>query len=160
MYAGTPPVVGPARRYRGPPSILVASAAFSVVAGGLVAAVTGPLMLDRGSWVAAYLVLVCGVGGWGIGAMQGRATAGLSPVWARVQLGAWALGNVVVIIGSLSSIALGVDAGVVLLELALVIAFISAPAAAAVGRMSGWGYRSLLIVLMVSAPIGSALSHV
>ena len=32
-----------------------------VVLGGLVAAVTGPLELAKGSWLAAYLVLVAGV---------------------------------------------------------------------------------------------------
>ena len=33
-----------------------------VVLGGLLAAVTGPLALPMGSWAAAYLVLVVGVG--------------------------------------------------------------------------------------------------
>jgi len=32
-----------------------------VVVGGLVAAVTSPLALAKGSWLAAFLVLVCGV---------------------------------------------------------------------------------------------------
>jgi len=34
-----------------------------VIVGGLVAAVTGPSGLEQGSWLAAYSVLVCGVGG-------------------------------------------------------------------------------------------------
>lgn len=38
-----------------------AVALLCVVAGGLVAAVTGPLHLGHGSWAAAYLVLVGGV---------------------------------------------------------------------------------------------------
>ena len=38
-----------------------------IVLGGLVAAVTGPLHFDRGSWLAAYLVLVCGVAQCAIG---------------------------------------------------------------------------------------------
>ncbi|MGB3185790.1 MAG: hypothetical protein WBG36_10215 [Ornithinimicrobium sp.] len=157
--ATLPPAVGHTRRYRASPSILVASAALSVISGGLVAAVTGPLGLDRGSWLAAYLVLVCGVGGWSVGVMQRGGVAGMSPLWARAQLAAWAVGNTAVIIGSLSLTTLSVDAGVVLLEMALLIAFITAPAVAAVGRASGWGYRALLILLMVSAPVGSVLSR-
>ena len=46
--------------------LLVAGAA-SIVLGGLVAAVTGPLELEHGSWAAAYLVLVSGVAQWVMG---------------------------------------------------------------------------------------------
>ena len=42
--------------------MLTATGIGSVVLGGLVAAVTEPLDLTHGSWVAAYLVLVGGVG--------------------------------------------------------------------------------------------------
>lgn len=141
-------------------SILIGGAALSVLAGGLIAAVTGPLALTQGSWLAAYLVLVCGVGGFGIGTMQGRTTAGLPPVWARTQLGGWFGGNAAVIVGSLSALPLGVDVGVVLLEGALVIALIRSPGIAEIGQLRGWGYRALLLVLILSAPIGSVLSHV
>ena len=41
-----------------------------VVAGGLVAAVTGPLHLEHGSWAAAYLVLVGGVAQGALGISQ------------------------------------------------------------------------------------------
>lgn len=140
-------------------AILVSSAALSVIAGGLVAAITGPLGLAQGSWLAAYLVLVCGVGGWSIGTMQKHATAGLSPARARAQLGCWAAGNAAVIAGSLTSLPVVVDAGVLSLEASLVIALIVAPTTALVGRLSGWGYRALLVVLMLSAPVGSVLVH-
>ncbi|MGB3829881.1 MAG: hypothetical protein WA962_14010, partial [Ornithinimicrobium sp.] len=52
-----------------------------------------------------------------------------------------------------------VDAGVLLLEASVVIAFVVAPTAAAVGRLNRWGYRALLVVLMLSAPVGSVLVH-
>lgn len=147
------------RRQLDPASILRFSAAFGVIAGGLVAAVTGPLGLERGTWLAAYLVLVCGVGGWAMGTVQGRATPGLPLARARVQLGCWALGNAAVILGSLTSLPLLVDAGVLLIEAALVIALAAAPPAAVTGRLTGWGYRALLMLLMISAPVGSILAH-
>ena len=40
----------------------------SVVAGGMAAAVTGPMQWGHGSWVAAFLVLVAGAAQIGIGA--------------------------------------------------------------------------------------------
>ena len=47
-----------------------AVALLCVVAGGLVAAVTGPLRLEHGSWAAAYLVLVGGVAQGALGIAQ------------------------------------------------------------------------------------------
>lgn len=41
-----------------------------IISGGLVAAVTGPLGLEHGSWSAAYQVLVGGVVQAGLGAAQ------------------------------------------------------------------------------------------
>ena len=41
-----------------------------VVSGGLVSAITGPLRLDHGSWVAAFSVLVAGVAQYAFGAAQ------------------------------------------------------------------------------------------
>jgi len=139
--------------------IFRASAALSVIAGGLVAAVTGPLALTQGSWLAAYLVLVCGVGGFGIGTMQAHSATPLSPWLAWMQLCAWAAGNAAVIVGSLTGVPLGVDVGVVLLEVALVVALFAAPGGAVVGLAKSWAYRGLLMVLIFSAPIGSVLSH-
>ncbi|CAN5562692.1 hypothetical protein BH23ACT6_BH23ACT6_11200 [soil metagenome] len=148
-----------ARVHLDPASILLVSAALSVIAGGLVAAVTGPLDLTKGSWLAAYLVLVCGVGGWAVGTVQEQAAPGLSPGRAKVQLSCWLGGNAAVIIGSLTSLSLVVDAGALLLATALVIALVAAPTAAAIGRLASWGYRFLLVLLMVSVPVGSGLAH-
>lgn len=159
VRAAPPRSVGRADGYRAPSTIFTASAALSVIVGGLLAAVTGPLGLAQGSWVAAYLVLVCGVGGFGIGTMQRRAAAGRSRVWARTQLVGWFGGNAAVIVGSLSALPLGVDVGVVLLEGALAIALIRSPSVTEIGPLRSWGYRALLLLLILSAPIGSVLSH-
>lgn len=130
-----------------------------VVAGGLVAAFTGPLGLAKGSWAAAYLVLVCGTASCAIGAAQTRLTVRpIRPALARSQAAAWALGNAAVIAGTLTGLPLVVDAGAALLVAAL---------GAALGLTRGaaralplWAYRAALIVLLVSVPIGMVLAHV
>lgn len=138
---------------------LFASGAVCVVLGGLVAAVTGPLGLAKGSWAAAYLVLVCGTASCAIGAAQTRLTVRpIRPALARSQAAAWALGNAAVIAGTLTGLPLVVDAGAALLVAAL---------GAALGLTRGaaralplWAYRAALIVLLVSVPIGMVLAHV
>ena len=109
-----------------------------VVLGGLVAAVTGPLGLEHGSWLAAYLVLVCGVAQFAIGTAQSGQGLGAKPMpWARgwVQLTCLNLGNVAVIVGTLVREPLLVDSAVVL----LLVAFGIALSQYVPGRVSRWG---------------------
>lgn len=138
-----------------------------IVAGGLVAAVTGPLGLAHGSWAAAYLVLVGGVGqltlGWVPGVL-GRPTAGRS-AWAVVV--AWNAGNLLVLAGTIGGVTLGVDAGSVLLAGALVLALVALSGwrgglpAERPGWivLLGWAYLCLLLLLVVSIPVGIVLAH-
>ena len=147
-----------------------------VVVGGLVAAVTGPLGLERVSWLAAYLVLVCGVAQFAIGTAQTGQGLGAEPMpWARgwVQLTCLNLGNVAIIVGTLVWEPLLVDSAVVLLLVAFGIAlyavrpWASQPMGVLAGlheRGSGgrlflWGYRVFLLLLVVSLPVGSVLAH-
>ena len=148
-----------------PPTLarcMVVGGAGCVIVGGLVAAVTGPLGLAKGSWLAAYLVLVCGVGTYVIGTMQGRPGAPPMPrAWGLAQLGCWCLGNAAVIVGSLAAVAVVVDVGAALLVIALAVALADAlrgerPSGS---RMVGWAYRGLLVVLMISTPVGAVLAH-
>lgn len=130
-----------------------------ITLGGLVAAVTGPLDLTHGSWLAAYLVLVGGVAQVAMGSM-GRRRA------THVQLAAWNGGNLAVIGGALITEPLLVDLGSLLLG-AIVLALLAVRSS---GRHAGgtggqvpalvlWAYRSLLVALAVSIPIGIVLSH-
>lgn len=151
---------GPARSDLTSSNMFRASAALSVIGGGLVAAVTGPLGLNQGSWLAAYLVLVCGVGGFGIGTMQAHTTTRFTLLQAWAQLGGWVAGNAAVMGGSLTAFPQGVDAGVVLLGVSLAMALMAAPSGAVVGRLKSWAYRGLLVLLILSAPVGSVLSHI
>jgi len=145
---------------------MIAAGYLCIVAGGLVAAVTGPLDLVHGSWAAAYLVLVGGIGqlalGWVPGVL-GRPTDGGS-AWA--VLFAWNLGNAAVLAGTFTGRTIGVDVGSVLLVLALVLALVALSgwrsevlAADRWRRLLGWSYLGLLVLLVVSIPVGIVLAH-
>lgn len=143
----------------------VAGACF-VMLGGLVAAITAPLDLERGSWLAAYLVLVCGVAQYAMGWIQNRRYAGAagSPTSVWLRFGGWNLGNVAVIVGTLATVPLIVEAGSFLLVLVLLTTLRAtwssgtsfgdrAPA------LTIWTFRILLLILIVSVPVGILLSH-
>ncbi len=147
-----------------------------VVVGGLVAAVTGPLGLVHGSWLAAYLVLVCGVAQFSMGTMQGGHVGGVEPTSSRrgvVQLLSLNLGNAAVVVGTLTREPFIVDGGIVFLVIAFGIALYAArpwhrptvgaaakfSATSATGRFLLWTYRVLLVLLVVSLPVGSVLAH-
>ncbi|MEV0842549.1 hypothetical protein AB0I55_23785 [Actinocatenispora sera] len=143
-----------------PATVLTALGGGCVVLGGLVAAVTAPLSLAHGSWLAAYLVLVCGVAQWAMGRARARSgTSGPRRAWTQVV--AWNLGNAVVIAATLLGRPALVDLGSVLLVAALVIALFAAPARGATGLalLACWAYRALLVVLAVSIPVGILLSY-
>ncbi len=136
-----------------------------VVGGGLVAAATGPLGLAHGSWLAAYLVLVGGVAQYGMGrARILLPKSAQPPLWGWIGLLGWNLGNLLVILGTLSGLPPLVFLGAAPLVLALVIALdATRPLAAttngrAMARI-GQAYRVMLLVLAVSIPIGMTLSH-
>lgn len=127
----------------------------AVIAGGLVAAVTGPTGFAAGSWVAAYLVLVAGVAQVGLGVGQALLAA-VPPSGRRRgwQLIIYNLANTAVLLGSLteSVVAGGV---LLLLALALFLAAVRRP------RTHSWHlavYRILLAILGASVPVGIVLS--
>lgn len=124
-----------------------------VIAGGLVAAVTDPLGLPRGSWVAAYLVLVGGVGQSAM-AVARRLVAGAHG-W--VQFGAWNLGNALVLAGTMAARPGIVDLGGAGLVVAIALALVHSRALPS--GMPLWAYRFVLTVMLVSIPVGLALAH-
>lgn len=149
-----------------PERVLVVLGACCVVLGGLVAAAAGPLQLSEGSWVAAYLVLVCGVAQYAIGRASTLLAAAPSPAgrgWAMVVL--WNLGNAAVIAGTVIDTPAVLDAGAALLAAGLAIAWLavqridtSAVRSRAV-RPVGWFYRGMLLILLISLPVGVVLAH-
>jgi hypothetical protein len=146
----------------GPATVLTALGGGCVVLGGLVAAVTAPLSLAHGSWLAAYLVLVCGVTQWAMGRARAGREADLAARRRRAwtQVAAWNLGNAVVIAATLLGRPALVDLGSALLVVALVIAWSATSGRGATGLalLASRVYRALLVVLAVSIPVGILLS--
>lgn len=147
---------------RAPGGALIAMGAGAVVLGGLVAAVTGPFGWEHGSWAAAYLVLVVGVAQYAMGRMRPARPRPDRAGWA--QVGAWNLGSLLVIGGTLVTTPLLVDLGSGLLVLALVLALRAAWPGQGARRVRssalvGHAYRAMLLVLAVSIPVGMLLSH-
>ena len=131
-----------------------------VVVGGLVAAVTGPLDLARGSWLAAYLVLVCGVAQAVLATAQPALSTTPVPaaVW-RIQVVGWNVGNGIVIAGVLLDAAVVVDVGALPLIVTLALAMHAARRPPRHLAIAGVGYLAVLAVLMVSVPVGLVLTH-
>ncbi len=137
---------------------LFAAGVACVVAGGVVAAVTGPLGLAKGSWAAAYLVLVCGTASCAIGTAEDRLVRRpMSVPLAWTQAGAWAAGNAAVIAGTLTRLPPVVDVGAALLVAVLGIALARTRGAAP--GVATQVYRLVLVVLLASVPVGMVLAH-
>jgi hypothetical protein len=142
------------RRGARPPAVV---GVVSVIVGGLVAAVTTPAGWEHGAWAAAYLVLVTGVAQIGLGLGQAvLATTPPSSALVAVQVCGWNLGSAAVILGTLASAPAVVSVGGVLLVacLALLVFGVRGGRAGPLLLL----YRSLVLVLVVSIPVGLVLS--
>ncbi|HEY6800038.1 MAG TPA: hypothetical protein VI121_05300 [Agromyces sp.] len=129
-----------------------------VVAGGLVAAVTSPLALAKGSWLAAYLVLVCGVAQCMLASQRPTGTSmDAATGRLRLMLVGWNAGNALVIVGVLTAIPIVVDVGGVVLLAVLVTSLVETRHAAASARIVL--LRVALVLLIASIPIGLVLAH-
>lgn len=144
-------------RWRSNAALLAVGGA-AVTAGGLVAALAGPMAWDRGSWVAAFLVLVTGVAQVGIGAAQahlGRSSQGVR--FAVTECVLWTGGSLGIVIGSLLT-----SPGAVAIFSAPLIAVLAMSlfAVREADRESGYVLLHRLFVgtLLVSIPIGIALT--
>jgi hypothetical protein len=130
-----------------------------VVLGGLVAAVTEPLQLPLGSWLAAYLVLVCGAAQCAIGTVQDKlVTEPVSPGMFTVEFVAWNAANLAIIAGTLLGLTVLVDLGGGALLAALVLALWITKRARR--GIVVWAYRACIAVMVVSIPVGLALASV
>jgi hypothetical protein len=153
--------VAPKAGRRDQPGAADVLGAASVVVGGLVAAATGPLQLSHGSWAAAYLVLINGVAQIALGKAQAAlAPRPPSPRVLATQLAAWNVGGAAVIGGTLMRVPLIVDAGGLLLVIALALMIGTVRGRTAGPRWALWTYRLLLIIVLISIPIGLVLAHV
>jgi hypothetical protein len=131
-----------------------------VVAGGLVAAATAPAPSEHGSWTTAYLVLVAGVSQIALGVGQALlAPRAPSRRIVAVEFSAWNGGNAAVVAGALSNITPLVDTGGALLVVALALLIRGVRGAGQRGRWALYAFRLLVVILLVSIPIGLLLAR-
>lgn len=131
-----------------------------VAIGGLLSAVNSVNPTEHGSWAVAYLVLVLGLAQ--IALALGQSLLSGSPTPRRVLLVevlTWNAGGALVLLGTLVGPKGLVDAGGILLvvTLALVARSVRAP-----GPGPRWHrvlFLALVLVLLVSIPIGLVLSR-
>lgn len=137
-----------------------------VVTGGLIAAAIAPDPTPHGSWAVAYLVLVAGVAQVGLGLGQALLAPSVpTRRRAALQVGTWNAGNAAVLAGTLAEMTFLVDLGAAVLIVSLVLL------AACVGggdverrprwrRWALYGFRLLIIVLLLSIPVGLLLARI
>ena len=144
---------------RGLPFLLCGSA--SVTLGGIAAAVSGPTGWEQGSWVAAFLVLVTGVGQIGLGMGQAfLAPRTPTPLTVAIECTLWNLGSLAVMVGTLMDAPLLVTlGGLVLLGSLALLADIGRTTKSQHRRLHR-AYQGLLLLLLVSTPIGITLSWI
>lgn len=138
--------------------------ALGIIGGGVAAAVTGPTDWDQGSWFAAFVVLVVGVAQIGLGVGQAALGAEVpTKVTVAAQVATWNVGCAFVIAGTLASSPVVATLGSIIVLVCLVMAGkIALGHSGLDGSARVWLglYRLLLAVLVVSTPIGIALSWI
>lgn len=129
-----------------------------IILGGLIAAITGPLQLEKGSWVSAYLVLVAGVIQYALAIQEKILDAPQQPVgrlWTRNLL--WTAGNAVVILGAFTDLQFFVGLGGLALIAVLVMCLLHTKGARRQGL--AWLARALYLVVVLSVPVGLVLTQ-
>lgn len=138
----------------------IALGTISIVAGGLVAAVTAISPTRHATWAAAYLVLVVGVAQLGIGIGQALlAPKTPSSRLITVELLTWDIGNAGVIAGTLMNRVSLVDLGGGLLAISLVLFLLGARGHTGRRRLPLYLYRLLIAIVLLSIPIGLFISR-
>ena len=133
--------------------------ALSVVAGGLVAAVSGPSGFENGSWLAAFLVLVGGVAQIVLGGAQALISEEPpSRSLVRAEAITWNLAAVGVVVGTLVALPV-VTSMAGMLTVASLALFLSGARRIAPGmRLISFCYRALIVVVLLSTPVGLVLA--
>ncbi|MGH2633003.1 MAG: hypothetical protein ACRDG3_06300 [Tepidiformaceae bacterium] len=135
-----------------------------VVVGGLISAIAASSPSENSSWAVAYLVLVAGVAQVVVGVGQARLAA--RPVSSRMlaaEFLTWNVGNAGVIAGQLLGYQYILDVGGVVLAAALVLFFLGVRRARPRVNWERWSlyaYRAVLLVVLVSIPIGLIIGHI
>lgn len=131
----------------------------SIVAGGLVAAVTRPTHFELGPWVAAFLVLVVGVAQIALGAGQAwLADRQPSSAVIGIELLTWNVGAAGTLVGQLIEVPILTTTGAVATIVAVAF-FLQATNTSKSGpRRALRTYRAVAAIILVSTPIGVFLA--
>lgn len=142
-------------------SVFVIVGSTCVVAGGLVAAVTGPTDFEHGSWLAAYLVLVGGVAQIVLGAGQAWLARRAPPARStRSEALSWNIGAVAVVLGTLWSEPALTTAGGTASMVALGLFVAGVRRVRPSSRRVGLLYRGIVGIVLVSVPVGVVLAWI
>jgi hypothetical protein len=135
-----------------------------VVAGGLISAAVASSPSENSSWAVAYLVLIGGVAQVALGVGQSR-LAGTAPSRRilTAEFVCWNAGNAAVITGQLLGYPWVIDAGGAMLVAALALLFRGVRGSTAGTSAETWllyAYRVILLIVLISIPIGLVLGHI
>ena len=148
-----------ARQRAARPFLIVGTAA--IVAGGIVAALTRPTGFELGSWLAAYLVLVGGVAQIGLGGGQAwlaRDTPGKTETTR--ELLTWNLSLALTMLGSLLAVPALTTLGAIALLASLSLFLMGVRVDCSTRNTFRMLYRWLIVVVLVSTPVGVALAWI
>jgi hypothetical protein len=132
----------------------------SLILGGVLSAARAGSPSYTSSWAVAYLVLVAGVAHLVLGIGQGGLASRSVPAWLVAgEAAAFNLSTVAVLLGTLLAAPALTYLGAGLLVVALA-AFIWAVRGGG-GHLPWllWSFRIVVVVLLVSAPIGLVIAH-
>lgn len=139
---------------------MVTAGVLSVVAGGLLAAATASVTTRELAWLTAYLVLVAGVAAVALGLGQAYLSAAAPSVrLVYAELVVFYLANALVVVGTLADRQALTDLGGVLLVIALAGFVYGARGATGSRPWRLHAYRAVVLILLVSIPIGLVLGR-
>jgi hypothetical protein len=147
-------------RWRAAAAFVIAGSV-CVVIGGVVAAFSGPTDFERGSWLAAYLVLVGGVAQIALGGGQAWLAQRVpSARTTRAEVWWWNAAVVVVVIGTFASVPILTSIGALALAVAVGLFLAGVRKMRPAPRGARWCYRGVAGVILVSIPVGVVLAWV
>lgn len=131
-----------------------------ILAGGFLSAISAAAPSYLASWAVAYLVLVVGFAQLLLGIGQDQlAVRRPSTGLVAAEVLAFNLANVAVLVGSLTSIVVLTWIGAALIVVAMVLFIWAARGGGSRHRWLLYLFRAMVVILLVSAPIGIVLAH-
>jgi putative Mn2+ efflux pump MntP len=132
----------------------------SVIVGGLLSAAAAPAPSYTASWAVAYIVLVAGVAQLVLGLGQARlAPHQPSARVVAVEAIAFNLAHVAVLLGTVIGSPWIVDVGAALIVVALGLFIWSVRGVSTGSRWVLYGFRAVILIVLITTPIGVILAH-